>query len=340
MGDKNSHTTSKTAFPSRRISDVMDVLHPREGHVSANWTVTVALETEAMNRAAQSHARGVADEIEGLEAACNHAPAAALQEKQPSPWAQSGIRRFFDCVCVLLVLPLLVPVLLAIALAVRLTSPGPTLFLQKRMGRHGRIFTILKFRTMIHTQDRVYCAVSTASNEHFTPIGPFLRHWKLDELPQLLNVLWGDMSLVGSRPKMPEHVITNPVCRPGITGAATIAFAREAAILDSVPKHHLEAYYHTVVLPAKRRLDVEYMARATFLSDLKLIVKTVLRHWDCPDMEALLNSGAFAFETENRMSLSRTPDSEAAFTSVPISLIARQPSNVDRPIRAEQVADL
>ena len=87
--------------------------------------------------------------------------------------------------------------MLAITLAVRLTSSGPVLFLQKRMGRHGRSFTILKFRTLIHAADRTHHAVTTAGNQHFTPIGSFLRRWKLNELPQLLNVLWGDMSLVG-----------------------------------------------------------------------------------------------------------------------------------------------
>jgi len=254
----------------------------------------------------------------------------SLCDRRPSPWSQSGTKRLFDCVCVLFALPLLVPVLLAIALAVRLTSSGPVLFLQKRMGLHGRTFTILKFRTLIHAADRAHHAVTTAGNQHFTPAGPFLRRWKLDELPQLLNVLWGDMSLVGPRPKMPEHVISNLKCRPGITGAATIAFAREEEVLDRVPKHHLESFYHAVVLPAKRRLDAEYMASATFLSDFKLIVNSVLRRWDRSIMEGLLNTGAF--EAEDRMLLSRASDQKTAFTRVPM------PPSVDRPAPAEQIA--
>ncbi|MGP8173710.1 MAG: sugar transferase [Terracidiphilus sp.] len=254
----------------------------------------------------------------------------SLCDRRPSPWSQSGAKRLFDCVCVLFALPLLVPVLLAIALAVWLTSSGPVLFLQKRMGLHGRTFTILKFRTLIHAADKAHHAVTTAGNQRFTPTGPFLRRWKLDELPQLLNVLWGDMSLVGPRPKMPEHVISNLKCRPGITGAATIAFAREEEVLDRVPKHRLESFYHAVVLPAKRRLDVEYMARATFLSDFKLIVNSVLRRWDRSIMEGLLNTGAF--EAEDRMLLSRASDQKAAFTRVPM------PPSVDRPAPAEQVA--
>jgi lipopolysaccharide/colanic/teichoic acid biosynthesis glycosyltransferase len=289
-----------------------------------------------MNRPAQRRAYGGADGIERWRTARDHASAVrfslSLSEMRPSPWSRSGARRLFDCVCVLLALPLLVPALLAIALAVRLTSHGPVLFLQKRVGRHGRIFTILKFRTMIHATDKAHHAVTTASNQRFTPVGSFLRRWKLDELPQLLNVLWGDMSLVGPRPKMPEHVIFDLPYRPGITGAATIAFAREEVVLDRVPRHHLESYYHTVVLPAKRRLDAEYMARATFLSDLKLIVDSVLRRWDSSVMESLLNAGPF--EAEGRMPPSRASDPEAAFTRVPI------PPSVDRPAQEQSKSRL
>jgi lipopolysaccharide/colanic/teichoic acid biosynthesis glycosyltransferase len=213
-----------------------------------------------------------------------------------SSWSRSGAKRLFDCACVLPVLLLLVPVLLVIAMAVWLTSPGPVLFLQKRVGRNGRPFTILKFRTMIHVTDKTHNAVTTAASRSFTPVGPFLRRWKLDELPQLLNVLAGHMSLVGPRPKMPEHVNSNLPCRPGITGAATIAFAREEAVLGRVPEDQLEFFYHAVVLPAKRRLDARYMARATFLSDLRLIVDSTLRRWDCSFMESLLNAESFADE--------------------------------------------
>lgn len=123
-------------------------------------------------------------------------------------------------------------------------------------------------------------AVTTDRSERFTSIGRFLRRWKLDELPQLLNVLRGDMSLVGVRPKLPEHQIGNLSCRPGITGAATLAFAQEAAFLADIPKSQLGAYYRAVVLPAKWHLDVNYMAQATFLSDLRIIVDSVVHKWD------------------------------------------------------------
>jgi lipopolysaccharide/colanic/teichoic acid biosynthesis glycosyltransferase len=277
-------------------------------------------EMAAMNQPIQHSASRVVVETEGPASAHGIALTAGsspyLVVERLSPWSQSGAKRFFDCACVLLALPLVVPVFLAIAVAVRLTSSGPILFLQKRMGRHGRIFTILKFRTMIRAKDKAHHTVTTANNQCFTPTGSFLRRWKLDELPQLLNVFLGDMSLVGPRPKIPEHATSYLTCRPGITGAATIAFALEEEVLDRVPTHNLESYYHTVVLPAKCRLDAEYMNRATFLSDLKLIVDSVLRRWDGSIMDGLLNTGAF--EPADKMMLSRASNPEALSACVPI----------------------
>lgn len=284
-----------------------------------------------MNQSAQRRALTDNDPIEGLASAqsleLTDRTSPYLVARRPSPWSHSWAKRIFDCLSALLALPLLAPVFLAIALVVRLTSPGPILFLQRRMGRHGRAFTILKFRTMIHSTEKAHHPVTTAYNQRFTPAGSFLRRWKLDELPQLLNVLSGDMSLVGPRPKMPAHVTTDLMCRPGITGAATIAFAREEEVLDRVPLHELESCYHTVVLPAKCRLDEDYMARATFLSDLKLLADSVLRRWDSSLMEELLQTGAF--ESGDRMRLSRASISETDNIRVLI------PPSADRSVSAE-----
>ena len=215
-------------------------------------------------------------------------PSIHLIREKLSPWARSGAKRFFDCACILPFAPVLIPLFLVIGLAVRMTSTGPVLFLQKRMGRRGCVFTIVKFRTLTHCCDDVHRAVTTSANQRFTPVGPFLRRWKLDELPQLWNVLIGDMSLVGARPKLPIHQIGELECRPGITGAATIAFAREEAVLAQLPMGDLDGYYNEVILPLKRRIDEEYMAKATFFSDFKLLVNTVLRRWDTSIMESLL----------------------------------------------------
>jgi lipopolysaccharide/colanic/teichoic acid biosynthesis glycosyltransferase len=198
-----------------------------------------------------------------------------------SPWTRSIGKRLLDVACVLCGLPVVLPAFVIIGIAVRLTSRGPVLFLQQRMGRNGRAFFIVKFRTMPVCQDAVNRpAVTSSGNQIFTPVGPFLRRWKLDELPQLFNVLRGDMSLVGPRPKIPEHQTSLLHCRPGITGAATIAFAHEEAAFASIPHTELDTYYHAVILPFKQQLDEDYMSSATFVSDLDLVVRTVTRDWD------------------------------------------------------------
>jgi lipopolysaccharide/colanic/teichoic acid biosynthesis glycosyltransferase len=210
-----------------------------------------------------------------------------------SQWSGSLAKRIFDLVCVLCTLPLTVPMFLLTGLAVRLTSHGPVLFTQDRMGRHGRKFTIYKFRTMpVHNDCGGRPAVTTNDNQCFTPVGPFLRRYKLDELPQLFNILRGDMSLVGPRPKMPEHQAVNLNCRPGITGRATIVFAQEELALACIPDEELDVYYHSVVLPLKQKLDADYMARATFASDLKLIVGSVLRNWSDRELIELLSAAS------------------------------------------------
>lgn len=203
-----------------------------------------------------------------------------LVSARPSSWSRSLQKRLFDIAFILLFLPVLAPVLLILAFAVRLTSEGPVFFLQKRVGIDGRLFTILKFRTMVHVRRARHAAVTTTRNQRFTPIGPFLRRWKLDELPQILNVLKGDMSIVGPRPKLPDHQVALLQCAPGLTGAATLAFAREEALLSNLPKNQLDTFYRAIVLPLKQRLDDEYMARATFFTDLQLIADTALRKWD------------------------------------------------------------
>lgn len=212
-----------------------------------------------------------------------------------SDWPRSRSKRLFDCACILPITPLLILFFFLIAISVRLTSTGPILFRQKRMGRAGRLFTIVKFRTLEHRKGETHEIITTAANQRFTPVGPFLRRWKLDELPQLWNVLTGDMSLVGARPKLPKHQVDELQCRPGITGAATLAFAREERYLALLPEHYqLEEYYREKVLPLKKQLDSEYMARATFASDFALLIDTVLRRWDTSILESLLVESLFA----------------------------------------------
>jgi lipopolysaccharide/colanic/teichoic acid biosynthesis glycosyltransferase len=245
-----------------------------------------------------------------------------------SPWSRSAVKRVFDCACVLLSLPMLIPIMLAISVAVRLTSNGPALFMQKRMGRHGRAFTIFKFRTLVHVVDGAHHPITTSGNQSFTPIGRFLRRWKLDELPQLLNVLAGQMSLVGPRPKLPEHVIFDLPCRPGITGMATIVFASEETYLGCLPKDQLDAFYHGVVLPAKRRLDADYMARATFLSDIRLLVDSILRRWNSEALGNLIAISTVQWDRE--MPPARGSGLSRAGLRLPKSLSTIEPAEVEQ----------
>jgi lipopolysaccharide/colanic/teichoic acid biosynthesis glycosyltransferase len=220
--------------------------------------------------------------------------------------------------------------MLAITAAVRLTSPGPVLFVQKRMGRHGRAFTILKFRTLIYIAETEHDPNAATHHQCLTPIGPFLRHWKLDELPQLANVLAGHMSLVGPRPKLPEYVTFELPCRPGITGMATIVFACEERILARIVKEQVNAYIHAVVLPAKRQLDAEYMARATFLSDLRLLVNTLLRRWNTAALEKIC--GLPDYKTELAGAPSQMFDPAPAIVHTPLA------QGADRPLPVEQAS--
>ncbi len=192
----------------------------------------------------------------------------------------------------LLALPAVLPVLLAIAVVVRLTSQGGVLFRQKRIGRHGRAFTIIKFRTMVGGAGDADASIAGWSRQRLTPVGAFLRSSKLDELPQLFNVLLGHMSLVGPRPKPPEETIYNLACRPGITGLATLIFAHEEALFARVPRDCFSAYFHGVVLPVKQQLDAAYMARATFLSDVGLLTKSVFGRWETESAEKLMADAA------------------------------------------------
>jgi lipopolysaccharide/colanic/teichoic acid biosynthesis glycosyltransferase len=239
-------------------------------------------------------------------------------EAEVSSWSKSRAKRVFDILCVLLASPIFIPAVGVIALANRLTSRGSVFFFQKRTGRNRSTFTIVKFRTMEQRERGANNSITTTENQCFTPLGPFLRRWKLDELPQLFNVLAGDMSLVGPRPKLPEHQLGNLCCRPGITGAATIAFAREEEVLASLPVNYLGLCYHSIVLPAKLHLDSEYMARATLLSDLNLIVDTALRRWNTSaieelfDIETIESNGAFAAENVSSLPVKTNRDEALA----------------------------
>ena len=169
------------------------------------------------------------------------------------------------------------PVMLLTAAAVKLSSNGPVLFRQTRMGEGERPFTILKFRTMRWEGANAGPSVTKHGDSRLTRIGAILRKTKLDELPQLINVLRGDMSLVGPRPKVPQHQTHRLNVKPGITGAASLAFRNEEQLLQHLPEHDLENYQISVLMPLKRQLDEQYARTATLSSDIALMIRTAVR---------------------------------------------------------------
>jgi lipopolysaccharide/colanic/teichoic acid biosynthesis glycosyltransferase len=195
--------------------------------------------------------------------------------QKASSWATSKQRRCFDFVIATFALLISLPVLALVGLAVCLSSPGPILFRQRRMGRSGREFTLYKFRSM-RFEEGLGSKITVSGDSRITRVGSFLRRYKLDEIPQFWNVLNGDMSLVGPRPKLPHHEALRLTVRPGITGAATLAFRHEEELLLGIPEHALEAFYEVFIKPTKARLDFEYIRSATCQSDIRLLLSTII----------------------------------------------------------------
>jgi lipopolysaccharide/colanic/teichoic acid biosynthesis glycosyltransferase len=177
-------------------------------------------------------------------------------------------------------LALLSPLLLVLAVVVKATSPGPVLFRSLRIGLGGRPFVLLKYRSMIPAAPALGPAVTSANDPRVTTFGRLLRQLKLDELPQLINVLRGDMSLVGPRPEDPTYVarysreqLAILEVKPGITSPASMRYRDEAAQLTG---DDWEATYVSEVMPAKLAIDLEYVGERTAWSDLRLILMTTL----------------------------------------------------------------
>lgn len=190
-----------------------------------------------------------------------------------SPWADSVLRRSLDLAAALFALFALLPIIALAALLVRVASGNPVFFRQERMGRHGRKFVLYKFRTMA-SEEGTGPSVTGARDSRITAIGRFLRRFKLDELPQIWNVLRGDMSLVGPRPKLPHLEPLYLTYRPGITGAATLFFRHEEELLADIPEDEIESFYDTWIKPAKASMDLHYMRDATLSSDLGILWRT------------------------------------------------------------------
>lgn len=195
-------------------------------------------------------------------------------------------KRLFDICASATGLALLSPAFAVLALLVKLDSPGPVFFRQVRVGRFGYVFRIYKFRSMRSDQSGKGLQLTVSNDARVTRIGSVLRHYKLDELPQLINVLVGDMSLVGPRPEVPKYVTmwdarTRSILlsvRPGMTDLASIEYRNETALLNG--SDNAERKYVEETAPAKNRLAIHYVENRSLLSDIKIIFRTLLVVFD------------------------------------------------------------
>ncbi len=210
----------------------------------------------------------------------------AAVEVNPSPQRRwyPICKRLFDIGFALFGLLLLAPIGFFIALAIKLTDRGPVFYRQRRVGRHGKPFAILKFRSMIMNAERLGPAVTQDGDPRITRIGRVLRRTKLDELPQLWNVLTGEMSFVGPRPEVPRYVDRyTPEQRqllnylPGITDLATLIFRDEETLLRNAT--NVEEFYMQHCIPRKFNLNLQYARRANLIEDFLIIMETLCPYW-------------------------------------------------------------
>ena len=198
------------------------------------------------------------------------------------------LKWLFDKLASLFGLLFLSPVLLVVAILIKVKMPGPVLFCQKRVGQYGKLFTVYKFRSMtvkaeasVASRDSDATSIASTEQNRITPLGEKLRRYKLDELPELWNVLKGDMSFVGPRPDVPgyadqlqgeERDILK--LKPGITGPASLKYRNEEELLASV--ENPAQYNDEVIFPDKVKLNLYYLKNYSFIKDIQIIVCTVL----------------------------------------------------------------
>ena len=201
----------------------------------------------------------------------------ALARRKP----QLIAKRAMDIVLSACALAVLWPLLLLIALAIWIDDPGPVFYRQVRVGRNGKTFRIFKFRSMVMDADKKGLAITVGRDSRITRVGAVLRKTKLDELAQLLNVLFGQMSFVGPRPEVPKYVeLYTPyqrqvlLVRPGITDYASIAYRNENDLLAGAPNP--DTMYIEQIMPDKIELNMKYLREISPLADIRLILKTIV----------------------------------------------------------------
>ncbi|WP_294155480.1 sugar transferase [uncultured Clostridium sp.] len=192
------------------------------------------------------------------------------------------IKRIFDMICSGLGLIVLSPFLIFVAIRIKMGSDGPVFFKQIRVGKNGKEFKILKFRTMVVNAEKLGRQITVGNDNRITKIGAFLRKYKIDELPQLINVFKGDMSLVGPRPEVPRYVNMYTEeqrkvldVKPGITDLASIRYRDENELLGKA--ENPDEFYINTIMPDKLALNMEYINKSNVFLDIYIILQTILK---------------------------------------------------------------
>lgn len=190
------------------------------------------------------------------------------------------LKRLFDILASLILLIILSPLFIIFSIMIKLDSKGPIMFKQNRVTENGRIFKIFKFRTMVENADKNGSQVTVKNDDRVTKIGKFLRKFRLDEIPQLINILIGDMSFVGTRPEVPKYVElytdemkATLLMKAGVTSLASIKFKDEEKLLQM--DGNIDKIYIENILPQKMQYNLEYLKRFNFFYDIKLMFMTL-----------------------------------------------------------------
>lgn len=191
------------------------------------------------------------------------------------------LKRLFDILASLILLIILSPLFIIFSIMIKLDSKGPIMFKQNRVTENGRIFKIFKFRTMVENADKNGSQVTVKDDNRVTKIGKFLRKFRLDEIPQLINILIGDISFVGTRPEVPKYVElytdemkATLLMKAGVTSLASIKFKDEEKLLQM--DGNIDKIYIENILPQKMQYNLEYLKRFNFFYDIKLMFMTLL----------------------------------------------------------------
>lgn len=198
---------------------------------------------------------------------------------------QLFLKRLFDIIMSLILLILIFPVLLIIGITIKIDSKGPIFYRQTRITKYGKEFKIFKFRTMVVNADKIGSLVTTNNDSRITRVGSKIRKIRLDELPQLINILLGDMSFVGTRPEVKKYVdlytdemYATLLLPAGVTSKASIEFKDEDEIISKYSKNDsIDNIYVKKVLPEKMKYNLEYLKHFNILLDLKLCINTVIK---------------------------------------------------------------